>query len=508
MAKRKATAPTAGDGADLLAAIRARPDEDTPRLIYADWLDENKQPERAEFIRVQCALARGSEYDANRAGLLLRQKLLLTDAHKKAWGELPVKPVKERTFTRGFVDRLSMRAEVFLKGADELFAAIPLRVLRPLDVWGVWEQFLASPQLSRLRSLDLHKLPLNRKNAAHLSGCEHLASLHELNLGANRTIRVEGLYDLLESPYLRELRTLHLNDCDLGDDALVGFVGCTTMPNLRHLNLQGNGIGPVGAAHLARAPWLSQLDRLDISENPLGATGVRALVEAGFFARHARLDKGGLPLSAERLRAIGHSDKLGAVRELQVTASDGDVLEAIAEAPAFAHLHALHLDDCAKVTEVGVRALLRSPLVARLRALGTGRSLPSTGFIELMRACELGGLQWLSIGTFAPPSAPQIDIGAILRDATQLSNLHKLQVDAGWLTDDALVLLAGCAHFANLTDLHIQTGRVTALGMDPFLESPHFARLRRVHLPLYVSGNDPLHERIAARFGEGVFSYH
>lgn len=42
----------------LLAAIRDSPDDDAPRLIYADWLEEHGEPERAEFIRVQCRLAR------------------------------------------------------------------------------------------------------------------------------------------------------------------------------------------------------------------------------------------------------------------------------------------------------------------------------------------------------------------------------------------------------------------------------------------------------------------
>lgn len=41
----------------LLAAILAQPKEDTPRLVYADWLEENGQPERAEFIRLQIELA-------------------------------------------------------------------------------------------------------------------------------------------------------------------------------------------------------------------------------------------------------------------------------------------------------------------------------------------------------------------------------------------------------------------------------------------------------------------
>ena len=46
------------DEAALLAAVLANRDEDMPRLAYADWLDEHGQNARAEFIRVQCELAR------------------------------------------------------------------------------------------------------------------------------------------------------------------------------------------------------------------------------------------------------------------------------------------------------------------------------------------------------------------------------------------------------------------------------------------------------------------
>jgi len=46
------------DDEALLAAVLARPDEDLPRLAYADWLEEHDQSERAEFIRVQIELAR------------------------------------------------------------------------------------------------------------------------------------------------------------------------------------------------------------------------------------------------------------------------------------------------------------------------------------------------------------------------------------------------------------------------------------------------------------------
>lgn len=42
----------------FINAILCEPDSDIPRLIYADWLEEHGQGERAEFIRVQVELAK------------------------------------------------------------------------------------------------------------------------------------------------------------------------------------------------------------------------------------------------------------------------------------------------------------------------------------------------------------------------------------------------------------------------------------------------------------------
>src|SRR5687767_11912611 len=41
----------------FLAAIRAAPDDDAPRLVFADWLAERGDPACAELIRGQCASA-------------------------------------------------------------------------------------------------------------------------------------------------------------------------------------------------------------------------------------------------------------------------------------------------------------------------------------------------------------------------------------------------------------------------------------------------------------------
>lgn len=42
----------------LIRACAARPDDDTPRLVFADWLDDHGDPDRAAYIRWECARAR------------------------------------------------------------------------------------------------------------------------------------------------------------------------------------------------------------------------------------------------------------------------------------------------------------------------------------------------------------------------------------------------------------------------------------------------------------------
>ena len=51
----------------FLNAIVAEPEDDTPRLVAADFLEENGDPGRAAFIRVQIALARLEASDLRRS---------------------------------------------------------------------------------------------------------------------------------------------------------------------------------------------------------------------------------------------------------------------------------------------------------------------------------------------------------------------------------------------------------------------------------------------------------
>ncbi len=118
--------------ADLLAAIYAAPDDDEPRLVYADWLQERGDP-RGEFITLQLA---GKDVD--------RQAALIAE-HGPTWiGDLPIAPHSVRWY-RGFIGEGAphptaepsdprWRTLHALVGAALLSDAVPLPALRKLSI--------------------------------------------------------------------------------------------------------------------------------------------------------------------------------------------------------------------------------------------------------------------------------------------------------------------------------------------------------------------------------------
>src|SRR5205823_4967842 len=84
----------------FLRDIVETPDEDAPRLIFADWLEDHGQPERAELIRVQCELARPSTSTPRQDELRAREKKLVK-AHGQRWLGPLIDRVKNWRFQRG-----------------------------------------------------------------------------------------------------------------------------------------------------------------------------------------------------------------------------------------------------------------------------------------------------------------------------------------------------------------------------------------------------------------------
>src|SRR5438874_635206 len=88
----------------FLSSILADREDDAPRLVFSDWLEENGDVERAELIRAQCELARLPAWDRRRQEMAWRAEGLLAH-HGARWREeLPaLKGVAWGEFERGFI---------------------------------------------------------------------------------------------------------------------------------------------------------------------------------------------------------------------------------------------------------------------------------------------------------------------------------------------------------------------------------------------------------------------
>src|SRR5262245_18930254 len=121
------------DGDALWRAVLDNPDDDTPRLIYADWLDENAQPDRAAFIRAQVEAVRAEPFGPKaRAAEKLADELLRKN--RPEWTRGVRDLVDEYRFERGFVEHVTVGSDRFVRHAESLFEAEPvqsLRVVRP-----------------------------------------------------------------------------------------------------------------------------------------------------------------------------------------------------------------------------------------------------------------------------------------------------------------------------------------------------------------------------------------
>ena len=193
------------DEAAFLAAIAAEPDEDTPRLAFADWLDENDRPDEAELVRVQCELEPvRATHGAPRTDELHKLNETLYWAPRAAAINWFADRVGDRAhdievvFRRGFAEELWLPVQWVIEHGAEIRAHFPLlqklAVFR-LNGWG--ERLAACEHLRGLRELDLGCW-YSDTDAEALAGSPHLADLER------RQVRV--LAGARAWPKLRKLR--------------------------------------------------------------------------------------------------------------------------------------------------------------------------------------------------------------------------------------------------------------------------------------------------------------
>ncbi len=256
----------------LLAAVLARPADDLPRLVFADWLEETghtADAARAAFIRAQVEAEALPPESPERAALERAAAELFREYGAGWTRQLPEwvtwRPTKV-TYRRGFVEELTTTPRRLLRDGHELFAVAPVHTvrLRPQVHFSdsTPELFKDRPYFARITTLRLGPRLLN---AAPLRGksrdpldiywltiARNLNALRALDVSENDltddwVARFAHRFRLMA--FAGALRVLDLSDNQLTDRAAEVLAETPGFEAVR-LRLRGNRITPAGAARL------------------------------------------------------------------------------------------------------------------------------------------------------------------------------------------------------------------------------------------------------------------
>jgi uncharacterized protein (TIGR02996 family) len=403
----------------LLAAICAVPDEDTPRLALADWVEENGDADRAAFIRAQVELARTPAWEPFAvyckwrkphwmSGKPFRDSLPPVDGFHIEW--------PADAFRRGLGWRLNVRSLVVWDEAEvRLDGRVPVG---EMYLWSAatlddWRRFATSPLVRSLRKVHFVASPnealrILRETPAAL-GITDL--FFERASGAGMPFVID---DLLRSPLGKVVRGLHFH---MGYESLNELVESLrkTRP-LERASFAAMGLTEPIIQALFDGPALREVRELDLRDNPLDAEGlwfalerlppgVRSLTLAGTgsaswgfagFTVHGtlaslrRLDLSRNPLTPRMARTLARSIPLSGLQSLNLRKSriGESGVRWLTRARFWPNLVELDLREN-PISAAGVRHLLDAPMPPDLTALVlTGDTLGTDSRNELSAKYE------------------------------------------------------------------------------------------------------------------------
>ncbi|HSQ54623.1 MAG TPA: TIGR02996 domain-containing protein [Gemmata sp.] len=263
----------------LLATIAAEPEEDTPRLVYADWLDEHDRHAQAEFIRVQIQVAAVETQPRiilNRHIDLFRRQQTLLDNHREEFlGPFAGLPKNVQCeFHRGFVSELTLNCEQLLTLQPDAFAQRgPLPEIKVTDV-GWWLERLDRFPRQLLWVAAIEMQSERRAEASRLGP-----------IGSGERFAFHGPFE--------RLRKLNLRSCRIGDVGLAivaGSDGTDFFPALTYLDLSWNDLTDLGVETLVQSPLWPRLKELVLGGNLLTDQSAEVLASAAGSSRLVHLN--------------------------------------------------------------------------------------------------------------------------------------------------------------------------------------------------------------------------
>ncbi|WP_020468985.1 TIGR02996 domain-containing protein [Zavarzinella formosa] len=261
----------------LFARIMEDPDDDAPRLIYSDILEESGDGDRAEFIRLQVRIARMTFTDPDRENIQSKIRDLELE-HGVEWiNELPhIRGLHWEIFERGFISTARIeKPDVLFENADSIFRFTPISRLRLHQFYSDDVRRMAPLSiLNQIKELDMED-GCRAGNAGVEALVEEgqLKTLNALRLPGNNL--GPSAARLIGTPELApKLRYLDLSRNDFYDDGIESLVGNGHITQLAKLLLNSCRISHSGLGHLNNAGSWDQLRFLGLGDNPLGAGGM------------------------------------------------------------------------------------------------------------------------------------------------------------------------------------------------------------------------------------------
>jgi uncharacterized protein (TIGR02996 family) len=271
----------------LLEAIAANLDDDAPRLIFADWLEEQGDP-RGAFIRAQCALAGLPAEDPRRADLARKEEALFA-AHGATWTAALPPPGEGwqnlRLWKRGFPFGASFFVQEYL---ERIEAVLHQEVMQDVvlefnldhdrpdvedDTWV--ERLAASPRLRLVSALHGPDSGFGPRRFGILIRSPHLTRLVHIDLFED-LIGLEGVRGLCVSPAPFRLKRLCLNgainlyadeETPEAVEAVRALANSPKVAHLEYLGLYYNGLGEEAVAALVASSYLPRPLQLEFEES-------------------------------------------------------------------------------------------------------------------------------------------------------------------------------------------------------------------------------------------------
>jgi uncharacterized protein (TIGR02996 family) len=328
----------------LRRAVLAAPDDDLPRLVYADCAEESGDPEYAEFIRAQIELAKTPEYEPFAVYCHTCRPEWVTDGRPNPVPGVD-KPYSEPSYRRGFGWRLGITGPRQQQVVERAMTDHPIGALNlgtgTLDQWA---EFSTAEWLRQIRSLWFVALSSPNEPLRVLRESPFVPNVRDLRLEhTNEPSLSFILEDLFAAPLGRQLTALSMRHGPGSADEWVEAITAGGRVALTDFDLYYMGFGPAAARVFVDGKLAKQAEVLRLAGNPLQASGVEILA-AG----------------VERLRIL----------DLSNTHLDADAAEALSGSPAFAPLRKLVLNRNTNLRADGIKALARSSRLAGLRSLG------------------------------------------------------------------------------------------------------------------------------------------